>query len=511
MAAAASPWCPPQRFTCGPDPACATAPNVIDFVGYGPGAVSFEGTAAARSPGVERALLRDAAGCTDRNDNATDFLVRLPPRAIALLHLSLAAAADATPVGPTPVGATPVAGLVRIHDIQGAEHRSPLLGQTWSTCPGGHRRRRQSVLAAGSGPMGTRPPRRGSSSSSMPSPRCSPGMRCWSVDWSRSSGRATRPATSTTELTEPSIQTVGLNQLEQILPTVLGPAGRLLPTAVIDDDVTGDVEAGGTFDASSDGLDFWESLEGMLVQLDDAVVVGPRSATGCSRSWPVAGRGRPAARRGGIALTEGAAGTDFNPERILLDDALIRGAAFGDIDTGAHLPDPVTGVVDYSFARYRVLPTAPVTITPARFREATGSAGPHELAIATFNVENRQTTSPDKFARLAEILVDNLAAPDLVVLEEVRTTPAPPTTGSSPPIRRRPPSSGHHRRGGPLYQYREIAPLDGQDGGQQRQHSGRLPVPHRSRPQLCRPPGWGRHHRGAGPARSAAVAQSGTD
>ena len=63
-------------LTCGADPACATAPGVIDFVGYGPGAVSFEGSAPARSPGVERALLRDAAGCADRNDNATDFLVR---------------------------------------------------------------------------------------------------------------------------------------------------------------------------------------------------------------------------------------------------------------------------------------------------------------------------------------------------------------------------------------------------------------------------------------------------
>ena len=48
-------------LTCADDPACATAPAVIDFVGYSPGAVSFEGTAAARTPGVERALLRDAA------------------------------------------------------------------------------------------------------------------------------------------------------------------------------------------------------------------------------------------------------------------------------------------------------------------------------------------------------------------------------------------------------------------------------------------------------------------
>ena len=423
MAAAVSPSSPP--LTCADDTACATAPNVIDFVGYGPGAVSFEGTAPARSPGVERALLRDAAGCADRNDNATDFLVRVPTPRTSAAPPAPCGAGEATPVGGTPVSATPVAGLVRIHDIQGAGHLSPLLGQSVVNVPG-------VVTALAGNRFWMQDPQpdadEATSEGILVFLNARPQVQVGDAVLVSGLVEEFRPGNeagnlTTTEITEPSLQTVGLNQLGQILPTVLGPTGRLVPTEVIDDDVTGDVEASGTFDAASDGLDFWESLEGMLVAVDDAVVVGPPLGDGVIPVLASGGAGATGrTARGGVALTESATGTDFNPERIILDDALLRGAAFGDVDTGAHLPDPVTGVVDYGFARYRVLPTAPVTIAPSTLpREATSSAGPNELAVATFNVENLAPNNPpDKFARLAEILVDNLTSPDLVVLEEVQ-------------------------------------------------------------------------------------------
>ena len=34
------------------------------------------------------------------------------------------------------------------------------------------------------------------------------------------------------------------------------------PTTVIEDDATGDVETSGVFDPASDGIDFYESMEG---------------------------------------------------------------------------------------------------------------------------------------------------------------------------------------------------------------------------------------------------------
>ena len=42
------------------------------------------------------------------------------------------------------------------------------------------------------------------------------------------------------------------------------------PTTVIDDDAAGNVETGRTFDPADDGIDFYERLEGMRVQVNDA-------------------------------------------------------------------------------------------------------------------------------------------------------------------------------------------------------------------------------------------------
>ncbi len=55
------------------------------------------------------------------------------------------------------------------------------------------------------------------------------------------------------------------------LPVILGEGGRTLPTKVIDDD-------GKQIFQMTDGLDFFESVEGMLVQINDAIVVAPTTA-----------------------------------------------------------------------------------------------------------------------------------------------------------------------------------------------------------------------------------------
>ena len=88
-------------------------------------------------------------------------------------------------------------------------------------------------------------------------------------------------------------------------PIVIGTGGRIPPATVIEDDATGDVETSGTFDPATDGIDFYESLEGMLVQVNDAVAVGPTSDFGSNREIPVvvdnganAGLRTPRAREG---------------------------------------------------------------------------------------------------------------------------------------------------------------------------------------------------------------------
>jgi len=89
----------------------------------------------------------------------------------------------------------------------------------------------------------------------------------------------------------------------------------------IESDATGDVETSGVFNPATDGIDFFESLEGMYVQVNDPVSVGPTSSFG---ELPVLGDdGANAAQdthpARGVVIQPG----NFNPERIILDDEIL--------------------------------------------------------------------------------------------------------------------------------------------------------------------------------------------
>jgi predicted extracellular nuclease len=278
-----------------------------------------------------------------------------------------------------------------------------------------------------------------------------------------------------TEIINPSVEVVGSNLLATIDPVALGEGGRLPPSAVIDDDAAGSVEAPGVlFDPAADGLDFWESLEGMLVAFDDALVVGPKLDDG--EAPLVVGGGADASTlspRGGLVIGAGAAGPDLNPEMLFLDDTLLSAVdRFPALNTGDRIDEPVVGVVDYAFRRFRVLPSDPVEFTLNDLTpELASAAGEDDLAIATFNVENldaEEAETSDRFARLAEIVVDNLGeAGDLLVLEEVQDNTgrlndgeveANETYGAL--------IAAIAAAGGPEYEFRDIPPRNGRDGGQ---------------------------------------------
>ena len=106
---------------------------------------------------------------------------------------------------------------------------------------------------------------------------------------------------------------------DAIAPTLLGAGGRAPPTAMIDDDALGDVEdAAPLFDPRQDGIDFHESLEGMLVRDQQP---GRRRADERLRRAPGGRRRRPARRprtaRGGVVVTPRATST---PSGCILDD-----------------------------------------------------------------------------------------------------------------------------------------------------------------------------------------------
>ncbi|MGH3055849.1 MAG: lamin tail domain-containing protein, partial [Gaiellaceae bacterium] len=57
---------------------CPTGTSVIDLVGYGSGTNCSEGSGPAPAPSNTTAALRDAAGCSDTNDNTVDFSTAAP-------------------------------------------------------------------------------------------------------------------------------------------------------------------------------------------------------------------------------------------------------------------------------------------------------------------------------------------------------------------------------------------------------------------------------------------------
>ncbi len=116
---------------------------------------------------------------------------------------------------------------------------------------------------------------------------------------------------------------------------------------MIDNDATGSVETSGTFDPATDGIDFYESLEGMRVQVNNPVAVGPANSY---NEIPVLGDNGANASvrttRGGIVTRQ----TDANPERIILDDGALAGSTPAGVNVGDHFSGPALGVLDHSIS-----------------------------------------------------------------------------------------------------------------------------------------------------------------
>jgi predicted extracellular nuclease len=276
-------------------------------------------------------------------------------------------------------------------------------------------------------------------------------------------GGETTDNLTTTEITTPGLSVAVLSSGNPLpAPTVVGTAGRVPPSTVIEDDASGSVETSGVFDPGADGIDFYESLEGMRVQINQALAVGPRNGFG---EIPVVGDQSALAGvdsvRGGILVRP----NDFNPERIILDDTLVATPVVNVADGFA---TPVVGVMDYSFGNFKLNLTAPLTrVDGGLERETTRAPRDRELVVGTYNVENLDPGDDGAFARHAQLIVHHLRSPDLLAIEEIQdndgatnssVTDASVTWGLL--------IQAIRAAGGPAYQYRQIDPVDDQDGGE---------------------------------------------
>ncbi|MGF1514816.1 MAG: endonuclease [Elainellaceae cyanobacterium] len=357
--------------------------------------------------------------------------------------------------------------MIRIHDIQGAAHVSPLEGQSVSNVPGIV----TSVKDKGFYIQDLAPDEDEATSEgifvftqTVPAAEGSPINEGDSVLVSGTvteftPGGRNANNLSTTQIDASSGSLVQVSTGNPLPPaTVIGSGGRVPPNRVIEDDNFT------SFDPDVEGMDFYESLEGMRVQVNDAIAVSSRDRFG--QIYVVGDRGANAsvmARNGGLVIQA----NDFNPERILIDNQV---GSTPRVHVGDRFTGPIVGVMDYGFSSYRLRTTQPLpedvaTETPPERTGLTATAD--QLTVATFNVENLDPGDNQRFGPLASILVEHLKSPDIVALVEVQDNDGPTDssiTAADETYTRL--ISAVEAAGGPKYRFTDVPPQDDKDGGQ---------------------------------------------
>ncbi|KAI0050405.1 DNase I-like protein [Auriscalpium vulgare] len=379
------------------------------------------------------------------------------------------------------------ASAVSITDIQGPAFQSPLVGQTLANITG--------VVSA-----------KGTSSFWIQGPasndiRASPGVRVFTSsktilgnitvgDEVSLTARVSEFRSSSspndltgTELDSPANVTV-LSSNNTVKPVILG-TDRSPPTqalSALDTGSDGWLSApnnvsridstNATLVPAKYGMDFWESLEGTLVTVPQPVALDFPNTFGefwVRGAWPVTGLNG----RGGLSLTIGPNNVpDANPETVIIG-APLDGTKNPLVAIGTKVSD-ITGVVLFQFGFFYILPTTaptilssldstvpPTTLTSSKSHECT-------LTVGDYNIENMAPTSAH-LPVVAGHIANQLRTPDIMFVQEVQDNSGPTNDGTVIANVTLAAISNAilNASGGALqYQTLEIAPVDGQDGGQ---------------------------------------------
>jgi predicted extracellular nuclease len=450
-----------------------TGPGLIDYVGYGTTANQFEGTGPAPAPANTTSVQRNSSVDTDQN--ATDFSVGSPTPG-ATNNVSASGGSGGG-------GTTATAGPVKIDQIQGngmtsSGWLSPYDGQTVTNVPGIVTGIRTSGDSKGFWFQDPNPDNDPATSeglfvytSSVPSGVSVGDSVLVSGSISNYDPEGNRATTTTsdldvTELGDPTTTVLSHNN-PLPAPIVIGP--DTVPSLYAPDLGNGNIESGAIMPTRS-ALDYYRSIEGMRVEVDNARVVGPSGVFGSgttldSESYVTTKPNEAVTFRGGTELL----GENQMPAGLLEvvpDDGSNPGVSVGDVLTGA-----TVGTIDYSeFGGYEIAATQVGTVS--RTNEVTPTVVPPaptgQLSIATYNVENLSPTDPaSKFAALGQDLVTNLGTPDIVAVEEIQDNDGATDDGvvaANQTISEL--TTAISNAGGPSYSSQEIDPVNDQDGGE---------------------------------------------
>lgn len=236
--------------------------------------------------------------------------------------------------------------------------------------------------------------------------------------------------------------------------TLIGTGGISIPGMVIDDDTLK------VFDPENDGIDFYESLESMLVRIENGVVVGARNQynevviiPGESLSPNLV------SKEGGLLLQE----NDLNPERIILN---LNKENQEKIHVGASLDKPIIGIVDYAYGNYKVNVFGVASFHNTAFNVSELEKMDGALSVASYNVENLSRFDQARLAKLAEDVGIILDSPDILILHEILDDSGVEDDGeTSAALTLKQLVSQIEENGGISYDYIDNPPLNNQDGG----------------------------------------------
>ncbi|MFB7497937.1 endonuclease/exonuclease/phosphatase family protein [Streptomyces sp. NPDC056161] len=443
-------------LTCLTAADCAADTTVKDLAGFGT-AVVREGSPATGA-GNTTSVARGAA-LTDTDDNSVDFTGGTPsPR-------NSAGDGDSGDPTPTPSPTDTAPGSLRIHDIQGTTRISPQNGKSVTNVPGvvtGVR----STGSKGYWIQDPEPDQNPATSegifvftgSATPLVKVGDSVLVSGKVSEYYPGGQSSGAQSVTELTGPSAVVLSAgNKL---------PAAEVVDAGTIPETYAPEVPGGNIepeqLAPGKYALDWLESREGMLVQIGDSRVVGASNAY--NETWITTKPKENPTPRGGTIYQ----GYDEpNSGRLLV--APLTGDPLH-ADVGDTLTGTTAGPVDYgTYGGYSIQATQVGTVKSGGIKPDVAKKGKsNELSVATYNVENLDPTDPQsKFDRLAEGVVKNLAAPDIVSLEEIQDDNGAKDDGTV--------SAGKtmaqfiaaiEKAGGPTYAWRSIDPVNDQDGGE---------------------------------------------
>ncbi|MGY4975679.1 endonuclease/exonuclease/phosphatase family protein [Streptomyces sp. 900105755] len=357
---------------------------------------------------------------------------------------------------------------LRIHDVQGTTRVSPYAGQKVTDVPGIVTATRTYGSSRGFWLQDPTPDSNPATSegvfvftSSTPKVAVGDAVTVTGTVSEYVPGGATTGNQSLTEITKPTVITVSTGNA---VPAPVVIDKKSVPSAYTP---TGDTAAGGsinglTLQPKKYALDYYESLEGMNVQVEDAHVV--TATDPYAELWVTVKPHENRTNRGGSLYRSY---RDQNTGRLQIQ-SLGATADFPAANVGDTLTGATTGPLDYNqYGGYTLVASSLGTLKSGGLqRETTKKQSHGELAVATYNVENLDP-SDGTFAAHAAAIVNNLQSPDIVSLEEIQDNNGATDDGTvAADVTVNKLIDAIVAAGGPKYQWRSINPVNDQDGGE---------------------------------------------